>query len=107
VDDHRALAERTDEPVARVAPSSTDVAAVLVARPPVRGALSFPRRPPSSLSVGEGEDGRALVWCRAGCDTGDVLAALGLTFRDLFPNRWSIGPAGDRPAAWSFTSWWP
>jgi hypothetical protein len=38
-----------------------------------------------SLSIGIGEDGRALVNCHAGCATADVLAALGLTLRDLMP----------------------
>jgi hypothetical protein len=38
-----------------------------------------------SLSISEGNDGRALLKCLAGCDTGDVLAALGMTWRDLFP----------------------
>src|SRR5437867_3351960 len=38
-----------------------------------------------SLSINEGTDGRALLKCQAGCDTNDVLAALGMTPRDLFP----------------------
>jgi hypothetical protein len=37
-----------------------------------------------NLDVREGEDGRALVICRAGCDTEQVVGALGLTMRDLF-----------------------
>jgi hypothetical protein len=40
-----------------------------------------------SLSVNEGEDGRALVKCFAGCETEDVVAALGLEMRDLFERR--------------------
>lgn len=40
-----------------------------------------------SLSVSEGKDGRILLHCWAGCTTGDVLAALGLTWADLFPKR--------------------
>jgi hypothetical protein len=39
-----------------------------------------------SLGVREGVDGRALLLCRAGCSTEDVLAALGLSFVDLFPD---------------------
>jgi 5S rRNA maturation endonuclease (ribonuclease M5) len=35
-----------------------------------------------SLSITDGNS-RVLVKCQAGCDTGDVLAALGLTFADL------------------------
>jgi AAA domain len=38
-----------------------------------------------SLSISEGADGRALLKCFAGCSTESVLAALGLTVRDLFP----------------------
>ena len=38
-----------------------------------------------SLSLGESADGRALLKCHAGCSTDDVIAALGLTRRDLFP----------------------
>lgn len=37
-----------------------------------------------SLGVAEGDDGRALVICRAGCDTADVLAELKLDAGDLF-----------------------
>lgn len=37
-----------------------------------------------SLSISEGADGRALLKCQAGCDTKDVIAALGLEPRDLF-----------------------
>jgi hypothetical protein len=40
-----------------------------------------------SLSVRELDDGRVLVHDFAGCDVGDVLAAVGLTFDDLFPPR--------------------
>jgi hypothetical protein len=40
------------------------------------------RRP--SLGVKEAADGRLLVRCYAGCETADVLAALGLSWRDLF-----------------------
>jgi AAA domain len=38
-----------------------------------------------SLSIGVGDDGRALVKCHAGCTVDAVLAALGLESRDLFP----------------------
>lgn len=40
-----------------------------------------------SLSLARGEDGRALVRCWAGCETRDVLAAVGLEMRDLFPDN--------------------
>lgn len=39
-----------------------------------------------SLSVREASDGRVLLWCWAGCPTSQVLAALGLSWRDLFPD---------------------
>lgn len=43
-----------------------------------------------SLHVEEGDDGRALLNCRAGCDQSEVLAALeklGLKRSELFPPR--------------------
>lgn len=43
----------------------------------------------ASLSLSEGSDGRALVYCHAGCDIHDVVSALGITMDDLFR-------AGDR-----------
>jgi len=43
-----------------------------------------------SLSIREAEDGKVLVHCWAGCTTRDILAAIGLELRDLFP--------GDKPA---------
>jgi len=43
------------------------------------------RRP--SLSVGEGEDGNALVKCQAGCETPAVLNLIGLDMSDLFPTK--------------------
>jgi len=41
----------------------------------------------NSLSVGEGSDGRALVHCHAGCEFNDVVAAMGLRPRDMFPRK--------------------
>lgn len=38
----------------------------------------------ASLSLKEGDDGRALVYCHAGCPTSDVVAALDLRMSDLF-----------------------
>jgi hypothetical protein len=38
----------------------------------------------ASLSVGEGDDGRVLLKCHAGCSAEEVVRALGLEFRDLF-----------------------
>jgi putative DNA primase/helicase len=39
----------------------------------------------ASLSVAVGDDGRALLTCHAGCPTGTVVDALGMTMEDLFP----------------------
>lgn len=40
-----------------------------------------------SLSIAEGQDGRALVKCHAGCSTGAICAAVGLKVSDLFPQN--------------------
>jgi 5S rRNA maturation endonuclease (ribonuclease M5) len=40
-----------------------------------------------SLSLSDGEDGRALLHCHAGCEPATILKALGLETRDLFPER--------------------
>ena len=47
---------------------------------------AHPDRSPS-LSVRETEDGTVLVKCFAGCGASDVVAAVGLELRDLFPER--------------------
>ena len=39
-----------------------------------------------SLTIATGDGGRVLVRCMAGCDTADVLAAVGLAVADLFPD---------------------
>ena len=40
-----------------------------------------------SLSLTEGDDGRILLFCHAGCGAADIVAAVGLDLRDLFPPR--------------------
>ncbi|WP_417422450.1 CHC2 zinc finger domain-containing protein [Halomonas sp.] len=40
-----------------------------------------------SLAVRETSDGTILMKCFAGCPTGDVLDAIGLELKDLFPQR--------------------
>lgn len=40
-----------------------------------------------SLAIKDGGDGRILLHCFAGCETQDVLSAVGLTFADLMPER--------------------
>jgi hypothetical protein len=37
-----------------------------------------------SLSVSEADDGKVLIKCFAGCETQEVVEALGLEMRDLF-----------------------
>ena len=41
----------------------------------------------ASLSIKDLPDGRVLLHCFAGCDPDSVLAAVGLTFSDLMPER--------------------
>jgi hypothetical protein len=42
-----------------------------------------------TLAIRELDDGRVLLRCHAECDTGDVLAAVGMTYGDLYPDRTS------------------
>jgi hypothetical protein len=49
-----------------------------------------------NLDIKEGEDGRVLLLCRAGCATEEVVEAFGLKMRDLFsPNLSSNGHGGE------------
>jgi hypothetical protein len=50
-----------------------------------------------SLSVGEGVDRRAVLFCHAGCDTEEVVRALGLSWADLFPPDHDRAPRYTRP----------
>ena len=47
-----------------------------------------------SLAISEGDGGRLLLHCWAGCETEAVLSAVGLTFSDVMPER----PASDQHA---------
>jgi hypothetical protein len=51
-----------------------------------------------SLTVGESPEGKALIFCHAGCTTPQVAEALGLRMSDLFPDKapkqGDTGPAG-------------
>lgn len=40
-----------------------------------------------SLEISEGKDGRALLICRAGCTTDQIVAAIGSTLADLFAKK--------------------
>ena len=42
-----------------------------------------------SLSVTEGDDGRVLLKCHAGCPTEDIVGELGLKMADLFESNGS------------------
>jgi putative DNA primase/helicase len=52
-----------------------------------------------SLGITDGSS-RVLLICRAGCDTADILADLGLTLRDLFDADGEPGPRADSWAPW-------
>jgi hypothetical protein len=57
----------------------------------------------ASLSVCEGDDGRVLAHCFAGCDVTDVLAAVELTLADLFSEGMrDDSPEGRRAARAAF-----
>ncbi|KRB34867.1 hypothetical protein ASD82_15135 [Rhodanobacter sp. Root179] len=62
----------------------------------------------ASLSLAEGQDGRALVKCFAGCEVLAVVRAVGLELADLFPERATdkspIGRAEAREA-WRQSGW--
>ncbi len=50
-----------------------------------------------SLCIDVTHDGRILIFCRAGCGAGDVLAAIGLDMADLFPDNNCRRPPGHKP----------
>lgn len=47
-----------------------------------------------SLKIDEGQDGKVLLKCFAGCATEDVVKAIGLKMSDLAPNRPQYRPGG-------------
>lgn len=47
-----------------------------------------------SLSVREGDDGRALLYCFAGCAGVEIIDALRLEWSDLFPERIELSNLG-------------
>jgi hypothetical protein len=58
-----------------------------------------------SLSINEGEDGRALLHCHAGCELADVLDALDLDFHHLFATHtWPTWLRPHAPASSPSTS---
>lgn len=50
-----------------------------------------------SLSIAEGDDGRVLVHCFAGCGVHEIVAAVGMDISDIFPPRESSGKPMRRP----------
>lgn len=56
-----------------------------------------------TLSVAQGDDGRVLLHCFAGCSSADVLGAAGLTLADVMPERLrDPSPEGRRAAREAF-----
>ena len=53
----------------------------------------------ASLSVSEGDDGRILVKCFAGCAAEEVVSAMGLKLSDLFKSQNVGGRGGHTPQA--------
>jgi len=49
----------------------------------------------ASLSIAEGENGRTVIHCFAGCDTGELLRSAGLSYSDLFADQ--RAPQESRP----------
>jgi hypothetical protein len=47
-----------------------------------------------NLDIKEGEDGRVLLLCRAGCSTEEIVETLGLKMRDLFSSGGQSGGEG-------------
>ena len=53
----------------------------------------------NSLSVSEGEDGRALLYCHTGCEVDEIVESLGLGVNDLFPSSGRGDRSGSRRSA--------
>lgn len=58
---------------------------------------AHPDRTPS-LSIRETDDGTLLIKCWAGCGAADVVRAVGLEMRDLFPRKLPISRSPIRPS---------
>ena len=53
-----------------------------------------------SLSIKDGDDGRVLIHCFAGCEPQSVLDAIGMTFSDIMPERIGTEHAYRRNRNW-------
>lgn len=73
----------TESPINRLLPRLDGVRQTGLCRYIARCPAHDDQRP--SLSVRDLDDGRILIHCFAGCETSDVLDAVGLKFSDLFP----------------------
>ncbi len=49
-----------------------------------------------SLSIGQGKDGNVILKCHAGCETRDVLGAMGLSFNDLILENGASSKAAEK-----------
>jgi len=94
---HSMRSTSTATPSSRVDPGEP-VANVLARLDAVRrGASGWTARCPAhddenpSLSIAQGDDGRCLLKCHAGCASDAIVAAIGLRVIDLFPERGSSG----------------
>ena len=61
--------------------------------PAQKAAKTHPHTPPSLYILATGE--KILIHCFVGCDSEDVLTAVGLTWKDLYPDPWQC--AAQRP----------
>ena len=50
----------------------------------------------NSLSIAEGQDGRVLLKCFAGCEVTRIVTAMGITMQELFSDRRAEQPLSDR-----------
>lgn len=46
-----------------------------------------------SLSIRQTDDGKILLHCWSGCDSEAILAAIGLGWKDLYPDKWQEAEA--------------
>lgn len=80
----------TSRPIERLLPRLDLVKPMGDARWLARCPSHVDKRP--SLNVRELDDGTLLLKCRSGCGAGEIVSALGLQLRDLFPPKpWAPG----------------
>jgi hypothetical protein len=53
-----------------------------------------------TLSVTEGDDGRALLYCHAGCTLDEILAGLGLQKQDLYIRQDPVNATSQQKREW-------